>query len=251
MACGEFGPGRMAEPNEILAAIIEMLKPRAQPLAGKKVVITAGPTREPIDPVRFISNHSSGKQGYAIARAAVELGAETVLVSGPVTLPIPLGVQMMPVETAEEMLQTCKGEMPADIAIFTAAVADWRVAAQAPEKLKKTADGPPSLNLAENPDILATISSSAARPRIVVGFAAETEHVTEHAAQKLRKKGCDLIIANDVSHGSGVFGGDRNTVHLVSDSGVESWPEMSKDEVARKLMERLAQILVPNRKAAE
>ena len=251
MACGEFGPGRMAEPNEILGTIIEMLKPRAQPLAGKKVVITAGPTREPIDPVRFISNHSSGKQGYAIAKAAVELGAETVLVSGPVTLAIPPGVQMMPVETAEEMLKACEGEMPADIAIFTAAVADWRVAAQAPEKLKKTAGGPPSLSLAENPDILATISRSAARPQIVVGFAAETERVTEHAAKKLARKGCDLIVANDVSRETGVFGGDRNTVHLVTASGVESWPQMSKDEVARTLMERLAQMLMPRQKAAE
>lgn len=251
MACGEFGPGRMAEPGEILASIIEMLKPRHQPLAGRKVVITAGPTREPIDPVRFISNHSSGKQGYAIARAAVELGAETVLVSGPVSLPIPPGVQMMPVETAQEMLGVCEGEMPADIAIFTAAVADWRVAAEAPEKLKKTASGPPSLMLAENPDILATIARGPRRPHLVVGFAAETERVTEHAAQKLRKKGCDLIVANDVSRDSGVFGGDRNTVHLVSSTGVEDWPEMSKDEVAERLMERLAQMLVLQQRAAE
>ena len=251
MACGEFGPGRMAEPNEILTAIVDMLKPKAQPLAGRKVVITAGPTREPIDPVRFISNHSSGKQGYAIARAAVELGAETVLVSGPVSLPIPPGVQLMPVETAQEMLEICEGEMPADIAIFTAAVADWRVAAEAPEKIKKTGGGPPSLMLAENPDILATISRSAKRPRIVVGFAAETEHVTEHAVQKLKRKGCDLIVANDVSRDAGVFGGDRNTIHLVSATGVEDWPQMSKDDVAQKLMERLAQMLVPQQKTEE
>lgn len=251
MACGEFGPGRMAEPGDILSAIITMLQPRAQPLAGRKVVITAGPTREPIDPVRFISNHSSGKQGYAIAKAAVELGAETVLVSGPVSLPIPPGVQMMPVETAREMLDVCEGEMPADVAIFTAAVADWRVASEASEKLKKTGKGPPSLELAENPDILATISRHRLRPRVVVGFAAETSNVTEHAAQKLRKKGCDLIIANDVSAGSGVFGGDRNRVHAVSASGVESWPEMSKDEVARRLMEQVVQMLPPEQKAAE
>jgi phosphopantothenoylcysteine decarboxylase / phosphopantothenate---cysteine ligase len=251
MACGEFGPGRMAEPVEILSAIITMLQPRAQPLAGRKVVITAGPTREPIDPVRFISNHSSGKQGYAIAKAAVELGAETVLVSGPVSLPLPAGVQVMPVETANEMLSVCAGEMPADIAIFTAAVADWRVASEAPEKLKKTAGGPPVLTLAENPDILATISGHRLRPRIVVGFAAETSDVTEYAARKLARKGCDLIIANDVSAGSGVFGGDRNTVHLVSASGVESWPEMSKDEVARQLMEHLVQMLAPEQKATE
>lgn len=250
MACGEFGPGRMAEPNEILSAIVGMLTPRAQPLAGKKVLITAGPTREPIDPVRFISNHSSGKQGYALARAAVALGAETVLVSGPVSLPFPPGVQMMPVETAQEMLEICEGEMPADIAIFTAAVADWRVAAEAPEKLKKTGRAPPSLTLAENPDILATISRSVKRPSLVVGFAAETEHVTEHAMQKLMKKGCDLIVANDVSREAGVFGGDRNTVHLVSATGVEDWPRMSKDEVANKLMERFAQMLIPAQKAA-
>jgi phosphopantothenoylcysteine decarboxylase/phosphopantothenate--cysteine ligase len=251
MACGEFGPGRMAEPNEILAAIIDLLKPRSQPLTGKKVVITAGPTREPIDPVRFISNHSSGKQGYAIAKAAVELGAETILISGPVSLPIPSGVQVMPVETAQEMLEICEGEMPADIAIFTAAVADWRVASEAPEKLKKTSDAAPSLTLTENPDILATISRSAKRPHVVVGFAAETGNVTENAAQKLKKKGCDLIVANDVSKGSGVFGGERNTVQLVSAAGVEDWPQMSKDEVARKLMERLAQMLVPQNKVSE
>lgn len=251
MACGEFGPGRMAEPGEILTAILAMLEPKPQPLAGRKVVITAGPTREPIDPVRFISNHSSGKQGYAIARAAVELGAETVLVSGPVSIPIPPGAQMMPVETAQEMLAACEGEMPADIAIFTAAVADWRVADQAPEKLKKSGGKPPVLTLAENPDVLATISRRSPRPEIVVGFAAETESVIHHAAQKLTKKGCDLILANDVSEGSGIFGGDRNKVHLVSASGVESWPEMSKDEVARRLMERLAQMLAPQRKAPE
>lgn len=251
MACGEFGPGRMAEPGDIVSSIIAMLTPRAQPLAGKKVVITAGPTREPIDPVRYISNHSSGKQGYAIARAAVELGAETILVSGPVSLPIPPGVQVMPVETAREMLETCEGEMPADIAIFTAAVADWRVAVDAPEKLKKAGGASPSLTLIENPDILATISRSAKRPQIVVGFAAETEHVVEHAAQKLKSKGCDLIVANDVSKETGVFGGDRNTVHLVSASGVEDWPSMSKDEVARELMERLAHMLAPQHKAAK
>jgi phosphopantothenoylcysteine decarboxylase/phosphopantothenate--cysteine ligase len=251
MACGEFGPGRMAEPGEILTAILAMLEPKQKPLAGRKVVITAGPTREPIDPVRYISNHSSGKQGYAIARAAVELGAETVLISGPVSLPIPPGAQVMPVETAEEMLAASEGEMPADIAIFTAAVADWRVAGQAPEKLKKSGGNAPVLTLAENPDILATISRRSPRPEIVVGFAAETERVTEHATIKLKKKGCDLILANDVSEGSGVFGGDRNKVHLVSASGIESWPEMSKDEVARRLMERLAQMLAPQRKAAE
>jgi len=249
MACGEFGPGRMAEPGEILEAVIGMLTPKAQPLAGRKVVITAGPTREPIDPVRFISNHSSGKQGYAIAAAAAALGAETVLISGPVSLPVPPGVQLMPVGTAEQMLAACQGELPADVAIFTAAVADWRVAAEATQKLKKDGAGPPTLTLAENPDILATIARHAKRPRIVVGFAAETEKVTEHATLKLKKKACDLIVANDVSRDSGVFGGDRNRVHLVASSGIESWPEMSKAEVAGRLMERLAQMLSPENKA--
>lgn len=251
MACGEFGPGRMAEPGEILSAIIEMLKPKAQPLAGKKVFITAGPTREPIDPVRFISNHSSGKQGYAIAAAAAELGAETVLISGPTSLPIPPGVEMKPVETAQQMLEICLSELPADIAIFSAAVADWRVAQQASEKMKKGTNGPPTLTLAENPDILATISRHAMRPHIVVGFAAETEKVIEHASQKLVKKGCDLIVANDVSAELGVFGGDRNKVHLVSDSGTESWPDMTKAEVAIMLMERLAEMLVPQKRTTE
>lgn len=251
MACGEFGPGRMAEPVEILNHIIATLEPRPQPLAGRKVVITAGPTREPIDPVRFISNHSSGKQGYAIARAAVELGAETVLISGPVSLAIPPGVQMMPVETAQEMLTACEGEMPADIAIFTAAVADWRVADVATDKLKKSAGKPPALSLAENPDILATIARGSLRPEIVVGFAAETERVTENAMEKLRRKGCDLILANDVSTGSGVFGGDRNKVHLISASGTESWPEMDKEEVGRRLMERLAHMLAPHQRVAK
>lgn len=250
MACGEFGPGRMAEPREILSAIIDMLTPGEQPLLGRKVVITAGPTREPIDPVRFITNHSSGKQGYAIARAAARLGAQTVLISGPVSLPVPAGVQVIPVETAEEMLKACQSEMPADIAIFTAAVADWRVASPAREKLKKSGEGPPQLSLTENPDILATISRGGNRPRIVVGFAAETERVKDHARQKLDKKGCDLIIANDVSSSSGVFGGDRNKVHLVSRSNIEDWPELSKDEVGLKLMERLIQMLTKPEGAA-
>lgn len=251
MACGEFGPGRMAEPGDILTTIVAMLTPKAQSLAGRRVVITAGPTREPIDPVRFISNHSSGKQGYAIAEAAAELGAETILISGPVSLPPPPGLRLVSIETAQDMLAACKKEMPADIAIFTAAVADWRVKTQAREKLKKTEAGPPSLVLSENPDILASISRSRARPEIVVGFAAETEKITEHAVQKLKRKGCDMIVANDVSQPTGVFGGDRNTVHLVTPEGIESWPEMSKQDVGRKLMERLAQMLMLQHKAAE
>jgi phosphopantothenoylcysteine decarboxylase/phosphopantothenate--cysteine ligase len=252
MACGEFGPGRMAEPAEILAAISAKLGPQQRPLQGRKVLITAGPTREPIDPVRFISNHSSGKQGYAIAEAAVAMGAETVLISGPVSLPIPPGVQMRPVETAEEMLKVCEQELPADIAIFSAAVADWRVAKAADEKLKKTKSGPPQLVLTENPDILKTIAANPKkRPSIVVGFAAETENVIVHAQEKLKRKGCDLIVANDVSPEKGVFGGDRNHVHLVSGAGVESWPEMSKRDVAAKLMETLQHRLSALSKAAE
>lgn len=252
MACGEFGPGRMAEPAEILSTIIIMLQPKAQPLAGRRVLITAGPTREPIDPVRYISNHSSGKQGYALAEAAAALGAETILVSGPVSLPIPQGVQMLPVETARDMLKACEEELPIDIAIFAAAVADWRVETVADEKMKKGKSGPPALSLAENPDILKTIARSTKnRPQIVVGFAAETEHVVKHATEKLAKKGCDLIIANDVSAELGVFGGDHNKVHLVSADGVESWPDMTKADVAQKLMERLAAMLVPQQRAAE
>jgi phosphopantothenoylcysteine decarboxylase/phosphopantothenate--cysteine ligase len=241
MACGEFGPGRMSEPADILTAIAAALAPRARPLAGRKVVITAGPTREPIDPVRYISNHSSGKQGYALAAAAVALGAETVVVSGPVELPLPPGAQVIPVETAEEMLDKVQRELPCDIAIFAAAVADWRVAERADQKLKKGAAGAPQLALAENPDILKTIATrTSLRPKLVVGFAAETEKVIENAKAKLAKKGCDLIVANDVSPGSGVFGGDLNRVHLVNAAGVESWDRLSKQEIADRLMARLA-----------
>jgi len=244
MACGEFGPGRMAEPIEIAAAIEKALTPQAKPLAGRKVMITAGPTREPIDPVRYISNHSSGKQGYALAEAAVVLGAQTMLISGPVDLPIPPGVGMIPVETAEEMLKACENELPCDIAIFCAAVADWRVARVATEKIKKAEGRAPSLAMVENPDILRTIATRTdKRPKLVVGFAAETEKVVEHAREKLAKKGCDVIIANDVSPESGVFGGDRNKVHVVSAQGVEIWPEMTKQEVARRLMDKLSELL--------
>lgn len=252
MACGEFGFGRMAEPHEIVAAIEAEFMVIAKPLAGKKVLITAGPTREPIDPVRYISNHSSGKQGYAIAEAAVALGAETVLVSGQVNLSLPPGVQMMPAETAQDMLKLCEDELPCDIAIFTAAVADWRVTKPAEEKIKKSTTGTPDLSLTQNPDILKTIAThKSKRPAIVVGFAAETENVLKNARDKLVKKGCDVIVANDVSAETGVMGGECNTVHLVSAAGVESWPEMSKREVAMKLMQRLADQLAPKVKAAE
>ena len=252
MACGEFGPGRMAEPLEIVAAIERLLATQVKPLAGRKVLITAGPTREAIDPVRYISNHSSGKQGYALAEAAVALGAETVLVSGPVNLPIPPGAGMIPVESAEQMLKACRDEMPCDIAIFAAAVADWRVAHVASEKIKKNEGRAPALAMVENPDILRTIATlGETRPSLVVGFAAETEKIVEHAREKLQRKGCDLIVANDVSAASGVFGGDHNKVHIVSPQGVEIWPGMSKRDVARRLMQKLADQLISVTKAAE
>ena len=249
MACGEYGPGRMAEPTEILAGIeahfaggaLPLMGGASRPLTGRKVLITAGPTHEPIDPVRYIANRSSGRQGYALAQAAVALGAETVLVSGPVHLPIPPGAQMMPVETAAEMLKIVEAELPADIAIFAAAVADWRVASASGQKIKKGSSGLPDLKLAENPDILKTVAGAKSkRPKLVVGFAAETENVIANAKTKLAKKGCDLIIANDVSADKGVMGGNKNTVHLVSATGVESWPELDKQEVARRLMEDFA-----------
>jgi phosphopantothenoylcysteine decarboxylase / phosphopantothenate---cysteine ligase len=245
MACGEFGPGRMAEPLEIVAAIETLFNPQPRPLSGKHVLITAGPTREAIDPVRYISNHSSGKQGYAIAEAAVKLGAQVTLVSGPVALPLPPGAGVIPVTSADEMLKAVQATLPADIAIFTAAVADWKVAKSAPEKIKKTGDGkPPQISFAENPDILNVVSTQKMnRPSLVVGFAAETEHVSENATAKLKKKGCDMIVANDVSPEGGVFGGDVNTVHIVTAEGVESWPAMSKRDVAAKLMDRLAGLL--------
>ena len=241
MACGEYGLGRMAEPAEIVAAIESALAPKPQPLKGKKVLITAGPTREAIDPVRYISNYSSGKQGYAIAAAAVALGAETVLISGPVDLPIPPGVQMIPVTSAVEMLAASERELPCDIAIFTAAVADWRVTQEKDQKIKKDRSGITTLQLEENPDILQTIAKRASkRPALVAGFAAETENLLDNAREKLKKKGCDLIVANDVSKGRGVFGGEQNTVQLVSASGVESWGLMSKQDVAQRLMKQLA-----------
>ena len=241
MACGEYGLGRMVEPAEIVAAIESALAPKSYPLKGKKVLITAGPTREAIDPVRYISNYSSGKQGYAIAAAAVALGAETVLISVPLDLPIPPGVQMIPVVSAVEMLTASEGELPCDIAIFTAAVADWRVADEAKQKIKKDKNGISELRLVENPDILQTIAKrTSKRPTLVVGFAAETENLIDNAKGKLKKKGCDLIVANDVSKERGVFGGEQNTVQIVSSSGVENWGPLSKQGVAQRLMKQLA-----------
>jgi phosphopantothenoylcysteine decarboxylase/phosphopantothenate--cysteine ligase len=247
---GEAGVGRMAEPIEIASAAERLLRPpQPRPLAGKRVLITAGPTHEPIDPVRYIANRSSGKQGFAIAAAAQAAGADVVLVSGPVELDDPPGVSVMPVESAREMLHAVEAALPADIAIFAAAVADWRVAHQGEQKLKKTSAGMPPLQLMENPDILATISRlPKLRPALVIGFAAETENLIENAKAKLARKGCDWIVANDVSPASGVMGGDRNTVHLLTrdangvhaDIRIESWPVMSKEEVATTLVARIA-----------
>ena len=240
MACGEYGLGRMAEPVEILAAIEAALTPEAHPLAGKRALVTAGPTAEPIDPVRVLTNRSSGKQGYAIASALARLGAETLLVSGPTALAAPRGVKRIDVETAEEMLAACEAALPRDVAIFTAAVADWRVEARANEKIKKTKNGAPTLKLIANPDILKTIAGrAAARPKLVVGFAAETENLLANAAAKRLAKGCDWLMANDVSPKTGVFGGDANTVHLLTAAGTESWPSMSKDGVADALAKRV------------
>ena len=241
---GEAGTGRMAEPLEIVAAIEAQLGPSNKPLAGRRIVITAGPTHEPIDPVRYIANRSSGKQGHAIARAAAAAGADVTLVTGPVTLPDPPGVKTVRVETARDMLRAVEAALPSDIGVFAAAVADWRVAAAGEQKLKKDAGGPPKLSLTENPDILATVAKlKSNRPQLVVGFAAETEKVIEHAKAKLRRKGCDWIVANDVSAQGGAMGGDDNAVHLITASGVESWPPQSKDAVAQNLVARIAAAL--------
>jgi phosphopantothenoylcysteine decarboxylase/phosphopantothenate--cysteine ligase len=243
---GEAGIGRMAEPLEIAAAAERLLRPpRPKPLAGKHMLITAGPTHEPIDPVRYIANRSSGKQGYAIAAAAQAAGAEVTLISGPVDLDQPAGVTVISVESARDMLQRVEAVLPVDIAIFAAAVADWRVAHEGEQKLKKTASGMPPLQLVENPDILATISHRTdKRPPLVIGFAAETEHLIENAKAKLARKGCDWIVANDVSPSTGVMGGDRNTVHLLTRHGkdvdVDSWPVMTKEEVAIELIAHVA-----------
>jgi phosphopantothenoylcysteine decarboxylase/phosphopantothenate--cysteine ligase len=244
MACGEFGLGRLAEPDEILAAIADMLAPAEKPLAGLRALVTSGPTQEPIDPVRYIANRSSGKQGHAIAAALAAAGAETRLVSGPVDIADPPGVAVTHVETARDMLAAALAALPADIAVFAAAVADWRVEATSAAKIKKGETGPPSLAFTENPDILATVSAlESGRPGLVIGFAAETERVVEHARAKLKTKGCDWIVANDVSPATGVMGGDTNTVHIVSAGGVEDWPETTKAEVARRLVARIASAL--------
>ncbi len=246
LAEDEMGIGRMAEPEEILAAIEAQFRAGGR-LAGLRALVTSGPTHEAIDPVRYIANRSSGKQGHAIAAALAELGAETVLVSGPTALADPPGVSVFRIESARDMLTACERALPVEVAVCAAAVADWRVAAAADQKIKKNG-GPdaPSLTLAENPDILATLSQPGnRRPRLVVGFAAETENVVVNARVKRAKKGCDWILANDVAPGTGTFGGDRNTIHLVTEKGVETWPTLAKDQVARKLAERIAETLRP------
>ncbi len=244
MACNEHGPGRMSEPEEIVAAI-EALLDEGKVLAGKRAVVTSGPTREAIDPVRYISNHSSGKQGHAIAAALARLGVEVTLVSGPVALADPPGVATVHVDSADQMLAACLAAGPIDIAVCAAAVSDWKAAAPSNSKIKKKAGAPPpALALAPNPDILAALSKPGPkRPALVIGFAAETENVVANALDKRKSKGCDWILANDVSPASGTFGGERNTVHLVSDAGVEDWPTLAKEEVAQRLAERVARHL--------
>jgi phosphopantothenoylcysteine decarboxylase/phosphopantothenate--cysteine ligase len=251
MACNEYGPGRMSEPEEIVAAI-EALLTKERPLAGKRALVTSGPTREAIDPVRYISNHSSGKQGHAIAAALAQLGAEVTLVSGPVAVADPPGVTVVKIDSADEMLAACLKAGRVDVAVCAAAVADWKAAKPAAAKIKKKPGAaPPALELAPNPDILATLSKPGPkRPMLVVGFAAETENLVANAIDKRTRKGCDWIIANDVSTAAGTFGGERNTVHLISAEGVENWPTMAKDDVALRLAGRIALQLGRPRSAA-
>ena len=240
MACGEFGPGRMAEPAEILSAIRAEFEAGA--LAGKHVLITSGPTHEPIDPVRYIANRSSGAQGAALARAVLGLGARVTFVTGPAEAARPVGAKIIDVETAEDMRKAVEAALPADIAIFAAAVADWRVRDASGQKLKKTKDGLPKLEFAENPDILAQVAQmTSGRPPLVIGFAAETNDVVEHATAKRARKGCDWILANDVSPETGIMGGTENSVVLITPESAEPWPRMSKDDVARKLATRIAE----------
>lgn len=253
---GEAGPGRLVEVPQLIEAIESALEPQeaaSGSLAGRHVVITSGPTHEPIDPIRYLANRSSGKQGFELAAAARQLGARVTLITGPVSLPEPRGVTVVRIKTADEMLAAVRAALPADIAVFAAAVADWRVDRPQTEKIKK-AEGKsaPTLTLSENPDILKTIAQAGpVRPSLVIGFAAETQDVLAHAQTKLKKKRADWIVANDVSPSSGVMGGENNTVHVITAGGIESWPEMSKAKVARKLMERAAGELHGKRTAAE
>ena len=245
MACGEYGPGRMAEPDEIVAAIEGALG--GGPLAGRHAVVTSGPTHEPIDPVRYIANRSSGRQGAAVAAALRDLGARVTFVTGPARVPPPEGVDVVPVETAREMLAAVQGALPADLVVCAAAVADWHVANAGAQKMKKGPGGAPALDFAENPDILAAISrQSAQRPALVIGFAAETENVVEHARAKRTRKGCDWILANDVSLEGGAMGGDDNSVILIDAGDAEPWPRMTKAQVAQRLAARIAAALAPD-----
>jgi phosphopantothenoylcysteine decarboxylase/phosphopantothenate--cysteine ligase len=242
MACGEFGPGRMAEPMEIVAAIQAHFVDG--PLTGQRILVTSGPTHEPIDPVRYIANRSSGAQGTALAAALAALGAHVVFVTGPADVPPPSGVEVIRVQTAHQMLNAVEGALPADAAVFAAAVADWRVSSASDRKLKKSKDGLPVLEFAENPDILKTVAQlGKGRPKLVVGFAAETNDVIENATAKRKRKGCDWIVANDVSPETGIMGGSENAVTLISDAGAEGWPRMSKTDVATQLAARIAQAL--------
>ncbi|MDK1384093.1 bifunctional phosphopantothenoylcysteine decarboxylase/phosphopantothenate--cysteine ligase CoaBC [Sinorhizobium sp. 8-89] len=241
---GEAGEGRMAEPLEIVAAVEQLVNGGEKPLAGRKAIVTSGPTHEPIDPVRYIANRSSGKQGHAIAAALAKLGAEVTLVSGPVTIPDPAGIRVVHIERAEEMRDAVLAALPADVAVMVAAVADWRVASAAGNKIKKKpGEAPPPLQLAENPDILRTIGHHPSRPKLVIGFAAETENVADNGRAKLERKGADYILANDVSPATGIMGGDRNRVKLIGRNGVEDWPDMDKEDVAAKLAARIADAL--------
>lgn len=244
MACGEYGPGRMAEPQAILQAIRHALAPAARPLAGRHVIVTSGPTHEPIDPVRYIANRSSGAQGTAIAAALRDLGARVSFVTGPAVVPAPSGVDVIAVETARQMQDAVAAALPADAAVMAAAVADWRVVNASAQKVKKDGQGQaPVLEMAENPDILAWVSRAASRPRLVVGFAAETEHVAAHATAKRTRKGCDWIVANDVSPATGIMGGTENAVTLITALGAEDWPRMAKDAVAARLAARIAEVI--------
>jgi phosphopantothenoylcysteine decarboxylase/phosphopantothenate--cysteine ligase len=237
----EAGTGRMAEPLEIVAAVLEVLGEAPKPLAGKTAVVTSGPTHEPIDPVRYIANRSSGRQGHAIAAALAKLGAEVTLVSGPVTIADPQGVRTVHVETAEQMLEAVTSHLPADIAVMVAAVADWRVASSADQKIKKQPrEAPPPLMLTENPDILKMVGHHPKRPKLVVGFAAETQDVENNGRAKLARKGADIIVANDVSPATGVMGGMRNRVKIISATAVDEWPDLDKSEVAIRLAELIA-----------
>ncbi len=242
MACGEYGPGRMSEPMEIVAAIDAALG--NGPLAGKRILVTSGPTHEPIDPVRYIANRSSGAQGTAVAKALAAIGAHVVFVTGPASVPPPQGVEVVRVESAREMDAAVTAALPVDAGVFAAAVADWRVASASDRKLKKTRDGLPTLEFAENPDILKRISQMReGRPPLVIGFAAETDNVLEHATAKRARKGCDWIVANDVSPATGIMGGSENAVTLITAEGAEDWPRMGKDAVATRLACRIADVL--------